>query len=254
MTIGYETYGSGTDWVIVLHDWMSTHHSYDDVKQYLNDDRFTYVFADHRGYGLSRDIAGEYSASQAAQDIIELADALGCNAFHCIGHSMSGMIGQRLSLDFPQRLKSLILVTPVTAAGMELDEQGAGLFEGAVTDDSLWKTVGCAVTGERLGAKFYDLKLKQHRAEVDPVAFAGFLKMWSKTNFSGEMNNLQTPTLVIAGEHDFPAFSKENYESSIGTWYNDVRIEVLANSGHYPMSETPPYFARVVEDHLSAHI
>ena len=77
--------------------------------------------------------------------------------------------------------------------------------------------------------------------------------MWTTTDFSAQMKALKTPTLVIAGAHDFPEFSAENYQKSIGTWYEDVRIELFENAGHYPMSETPPYFARVVEDFLGAH-
>ena len=77
--------------------------------------------------------------------------------------------------------------------------------------------------------------------------------MWTETDFSSEMAGLETPTLVIAGTHDFPAFSKAGYEASIGSWYRDARVELLESSGHYPMSELPPYFARVIEDFLTAH-
>lgn len=253
MTIAHNIFGTGPEPVIVLHDWMSTHHSFDDVKPYLTADKFTYAFPDHRGYGMSRGLKGEHTVEEATRDVLDLADKLGWERFHLVGHSMSGMIAQRLSLDAPERLKSLALITPVTAAGMPLDDAGKQLFNGAITDDALWKTVANAVTGERLSARFYDRKLEQHRANVEPDAFADFLHMWTTTNFSADMKALKTPTLVIAGKHDFPAFSAENYKISIGTWYENIRVEVFENAGHYPMSETPPYFARIVEDFLGTY-
>lgn len=253
MTIERTTFGDGPEHVIALHDWMSTHRSFDDARPYLSPEAFTYVFPDLRGYGRSRDMTGSYSASEAAQDILDLADALGWEKFHLLGHSMGGMIAQRLSLDAPHRLRSLILVTPVTAAGMPLDGDGKSLFEGAVSDDALWRTVAGAVTGERLGDGFYGRKLRQHREAVDAEAFAGYLSMWVATDFSADMGGLETPTLVIAGAHDFPAFSTENYEQTIGSWYEDAQVELFENAGHYPMSETPPYFAKVVEDFFARH-
>ncbi len=250
MTIGHSVLGSGAEHVIVLHDWMSTHQSFDDLQPYLSPDSFTYTFADLRGYGQSRAIRGEHSVAEASRDVLALANQLGWSRFHLLGHSMSGMIGQRLSLDAPDRLKSLILTTPVTAAGMPLDEDGRRLFEGAVRDDALWTTVARAVTSDRLGDRFYQRKLAHHRSQVAIEAFAGFLTMWTETDFSAEMTSLETPVLVVAGEHDFPAFSKASYEATIAKWYRDARISLLENAGHYPMSETPPIYARTVEDFL----
>jgi len=250
--IGYTTQGTGPNGVIVLHDWMSTHEGFAAVRSYLDGERFTYVFADHRGYGRSRDLGGPFTVERAANDVLELADALGWERFHLVAHSMSGMVGQRLSIDAPARLQTVVLVTPVTAAGMPLDNDGQRLFEGAVVDDDAWIEVAKAVTGGRLGPAFYASKLAAHRAAVDPEAFAGFLNMWCNTDFSAEMRDLATPALVIAGQHDFPAFSPQVYESSIGGWYTDATIELVANAGHYPMSETPPYFAKLVEDFIEA--
>ena len=252
MTIGHEQFGNGPHRVIALPDWMSTHRGYSALRPYLNPALCTWAFADNRGYGLSRGLTSDFTASSAARDVIALADSLGWDTFHLLGHSMSGMIAQRVSVDFPKRLRSLVLVTPVTAEGMPLDDEGRALFEGALDDDSAWKRVAGAVTSQRLSETFYETKLSEHRAAVDRDAFARFLSMWSGTNFASEMKGLKTPTLVVAGAYDFPAFSKLAYEASVGTWYENVSFEEL-HCGHYPMVETPPHFARVVEDFVATH-
>jgi 3-oxoadipate enol-lactonase len=61
---------------------------------YLDSNAFTYVFADIRGYGESRDIKGEFTAKEVAKDIITLANHLDWDQFNLIGHSMTGMVVQ----------------------------------------------------------------------------------------------------------------------------------------------------------------
>ncbi len=56
--LGFTVYGDGSSRVLVLHDWFCDHSSWDATLPYLSPDRFTYVFGDLRGYGLSREIEG----------------------------------------------------------------------------------------------------------------------------------------------------------------------------------------------------
>ena len=49
--LGFTRYGDGPIPVIVLHDWFCDHSSWDAALPYLTPSRFTYVFADLRGYG-----------------------------------------------------------------------------------------------------------------------------------------------------------------------------------------------------------
>jgi pimeloyl-ACP methyl ester carboxylesterase len=69
----------------------------DAMTPYLTPDQFTYVFADLRGYGASRRIAGDYSLEEAAGDVIALADRFGWKAFSLVGYSMTGLVVQRIA-------------------------------------------------------------------------------------------------------------------------------------------------------------
>jgi 3-oxoadipate enol-lactonase len=103
--LGHKLLGSGPEKVLVMHNWVATHRSFEPVWPMLDGNRFTDAFMDHR-YGLSRQIAGEYTASEAAGDGLHVAGAFGWQRFHVIGHSMSGMVARRLALDAPPRIKS----------------------------------------------------------------------------------------------------------------------------------------------------
>ena len=95
------------------------------------------------------------------------------------------------------------------------------------------------------------VKLQQFRSAVDPQAFLRFLDMWTRTNFSSEMVDLETPALVLVRRHDFMAFSEQAMQQTFGTWFRHSQITVLEGAGHYPMSETPLSFVAEVEAILS---
>lgn len=114
--------------MLVLHDWFCDHSSWDAAIPYLTPERFTYVFADLRGYGASREIEGDYTLDEAAKDAIALADKLGWSRFSLIGHSMSGLIVQRVAQRVPDRIAGLVAITPVSPTGMGLDQGAVGFF------------------------------------------------------------------------------------------------------------------------------
>jgi pimeloyl-ACP methyl ester carboxylesterase len=85
--LGHETLGTGPTTVIVMNDWLCDTSTWDDARAYLDGARFTWVFADLRGYGRSKQLAGQFTLTEAAADVIALADALQCRSFALVGHS-----------------------------------------------------------------------------------------------------------------------------------------------------------------------
>ncbi|MBK7928319.1 MAG: alpha/beta hydrolase [Bryobacterales bacterium] len=250
---GHTLIGHGPEKVLVMHNWMATHRSFQPVWPLLDQQRFTYAFMDHRGYGLSMHIAGDYTAQEAATDGLRLATELGWQRFHVMGHSMSGMVAQRLAANAPDRVKSLIAVTPVPASGVPLDAAGQALFSSAIGDDGDWKTIAHMITGNRLTPLWHESNLHEFRSQVNPAAATGFLRMWSATDFHREVKQLPVPVLAVVGRHDFPAFGPEAIQGTLGAWFPNFTLEVLEGSGHHPMAEEPIRFITVAEQFFSHH-
>ncbi len=200
----------------------------------------------------ARALAGANTATEAARDVIDLADTLGWQQFAVVGHSMSGMVAQRVSLDARERVRSVVAVTPVPASGVPLDAQSQAMFESTSTSDAAWIAVAKMMTGERLPQRWYERELAHFRASVEPAAYLRFLAMWTATDFSAEMSALTVPALVVLGSHDFTAFAEPAMRQTLGRWYSNSRIETIEGSGHHPMSETPARFVAVVENFLRA--
>ena len=66
---------------------------------------------DLRGAGQSARPPGPYSPTLFAQDLAALLDRLEITEAHVVGHSGGGGVSQRFALDFPARVRSLVLVS-----------------------------------------------------------------------------------------------------------------------------------------------
>jgi pimeloyl-ACP methyl ester carboxylesterase len=64
---------------------------------------------DFRGNGRSDKPDEPMTVATLVEDALDLLDYLGLDAVHVYGQSMGGMVAQQLALDYPRRVRSLIL-------------------------------------------------------------------------------------------------------------------------------------------------
>lgn len=72
---------------------------------------FRCILLDNRGIGLSDQPLGPYSTSMMADDTIAVMDHAGVLKAMIIGISMGGAIAQEIAINYPLRVKSLLLVS-----------------------------------------------------------------------------------------------------------------------------------------------
>ena len=202
--IAHKQIGSGKEKVLVMHNWMGDSTSYDSMLPYLNTDDYTYVFVDLRGYGGSKEMRGTFSVEEASSDAIKLIDSLAWDKFHLIGHSMSGMIVQKIAVDNPSRVKSIVAITPVPACGSPGPKEMMDFFESAALNNDE-AAMGCVntLTSNRYTKAFAKKMVTDIRQRSTSEARLGYMNMFFHTDFSESVKGLRTPILVLFGEYDF---------------------------------------------------
>lgn len=251
MILGHELYGRGDEGVIVMHDFYGCRDTWAFARNFFDVNHFTFALTDVRGYGDSRLLGGDYTPRQVAKDILRLADNLGWERFHIVGHSMSGMLAQRVVLDGGSRVKSAILNTPVAASGLSFTPEGFKIVAGSIDSNALLADAFAALTGNRLGQGWIDFKIRQHRATRDRDAQLGYLKSLTEQGFLDDIRGNPTPMLVIVGEYDMEPFTEATARSTFLDWYPNAELAVCRNAGHYPQQEAPVYVATVMNEFLN---
>tara|TARA_A100000171_G_C2133221_1_gene148124 strand:+ start:2315 stop:3073 length:759 start_codon:yes stop_codon:yes gene_type:complete len=249
--LGHKIIGSGSEHVLILHDWFSDTSSYDSILPYLSTNLFTYCFVDIRGYGRSKDLSGSFSVEEIYTDLLEVADQLGWQTFHLIGHSMTGLVVQYALAKCPHRLKRVIAVAPTAACGAAPMEENMPFFEDAAqeNDEGARALLGFMTSNTYDGA-FIDYKIRCWRTVATNQARLAYLHMYVRTNIVQQIQGATHPLLVVTGENDVEGHRLKDMQETLGEWFPNCSFQDLKASGHYPMQEVPARFTEVIEAYL----
>jgi len=160
---------------------------------------------------------------------------------------MSSLIAQKLSLILKEKVKTLILVTPIPPTGIKMKEDAKNkLLENVKNKNGVIEQV---VEG---ASKRYNKVWKDYRKDLAHncstlEAKLGYMNMYLCNDFSEEIAGLETKTCVIVGKYDLPAFHKNSLQKQFIKYYPNLEIIECQEAGHYPMIECPVYFANQLE-------
>jgi len=251
MEIGHKLMGEGASRVLMLHGWVGDQRVFEPMFDSLNLEVFTYAFMDCRGYGASKELTGTYTITEIAGDAFALADKLGWDWFYLVGHCMGGMVAQYMMAEQPERVRAAVLIAPVPASGRHFDEDTWALFNRAIDDPISRAGVVDYSTGTRLSATWLDAMGARSAYGSTREAFAGYMEAWMKTDFSARMQGVELRMKLLLGEHD-PSITPALMNDTILAWNRRAEMDILPNSGHYPMLETPVYLATLMERFLNS--
>ncbi|MDA9432112.1 alpha/beta fold hydrolase [Bradyrhizobium sp. CCBAU 51627] len=250
--LGHCRVGNGPALCVVLHEWLGDHVNWEPVLPYLDPARYTFVFMDLRGYGWSRGMSGNYTLDEAVSDVLHTADELAIARFHLVGHSMSGLVAQKIALQAGSRLQSVTLFSPVPPTGFRADEAAMKALNAVIDEDEAAGRAITARTSSRYGAGWLRRKLAIAREASTAEAKRGYLTMFTSSAISGETHGLAAPMHVVTGALDIPFYRGEPLRNAFALAYPRVTFEIIDDAGHYSMLETPVRVASIIEKQLAA--
>ncbi len=167
---------------------------------------FTVVSYDLRGHGASPLPDGPFGLEELVADLERVRERTGYEAAHFAGHSLGGMIGPAYALKYPERVRSLGLLS--TAAFRTEDDSSKvrgvveAMDEHGIAD--ILKTLTARwFTDEFISAhpEAVSNRLKQVVA-TDPDVFLNVFRIYAETEMSPWLHRVTAPSLVLTGEND----------------------------------------------------
>jgi pimeloyl-ACP methyl ester carboxylesterase len=169
--------------------------------------RYRTISFDNRGAGRSDVPPGPYAIATMAVDAAAVLDSAGVERAHVFGISMGGMIAQEFALQYPDRVRSLILGC-TSHGGPEAIAADAEVISTLMARGTM-----SAEDGVRAMIPFiYDPSTSRERIEEDleirrrtfPTAEGYFAQVRGILAFDSlnRLSQLKVPTLVIHGESD----------------------------------------------------
>ena len=189
---------------------------------------FTAAAWDARGYGESDDYAGPLQFDDFTGDVVRVAQHFGPQKMHLVGLSMGGRIARNVALKFPERLHSLALVSTAPA------------FQRGGTPLPLEKLLGSRARPEA------SQELADSFARVRQESYQKTLEASQAQDHGAPIENIRTPTLVIAGDEDRmypPGIARDMARRIAG-----AELVMVRGAGHLPNLERPGRFNEILAD------
>ncbi len=215
-------------------------------------ERYRTVALDNRGSGQSDAPDGPYSIALMASDAAAALDAAGVRSAHVFGLSMGGMIAQEFALQYPARVRSLIL--GCTAPG----GPNAVRAEKNVTEILMARNMSPEDAARAMRPYIYDPATPLDRIEEDmairrkwfprPEAYMAQLQGIFAWEAYSRLDRIAAPTLVIHGQSDqlVPAGNGELIASRVP----GAKLVMLPHASHIFTTDQPEASQRAIMDFL----
>lgn len=212
------------------------------VKQYQ------VIRLDNRGMGQSSAPEDSYSIQEMANDAAALLDYLKIDKVHLAGHSMGGQIAQELTLAYPEKVKSLILLSSLAKGDVRFNsiiETWGELPQ--ILDLKLYEQV---VLPWIFTEEFYALPgmieiiieiAVNYRFPPSPAQLYHHSRAIVKCNTTDRLKNIHCPTLVLVGKQDI--LTPVHYSQQLAQNIPHAQLCVIDAGGHGFLVESPDIVA-----------
>lgn len=267
---GFESAGASDEkpTVILLHGFPVSSAMWLKLISPLTDAGYRVVAYDQRGYspGARPDELSDYTLDKLSSDVVAVADALGIDQFHLIGHDWGSAVGWATVMQYPQRISSwtaLSIAHPVAftqALANDPDQQSRSSYFKLFVTPWLPETLFSFNNFKMLGGAYKGMLAEQTSEYLglfsEPGALTAALNWYRAMALSqGKAAQLTpevaTPTLFMWGNNDPTAgrLAVELQQHYMTGPYREIELE----AGHWLITDQPDAVITAVVEHLQTY-
>jgi len=246
----YEVYGKG-DPIIFIHGLGSSTLDWENQIPFFAQ-KYKVIVLDLRGHGNTGSVNGEYSINLFAADVAQLITLLDVSSVHIVGISMGGMVGFQLVIDFPNLIKSLVVINSFVEIDLSISKNRRQLKLRKLIP----RLLGMKIMGKIIGKKLFPDERQAHLRQMiaerwkensveDYLKTVKAIEKWSGKNRLSEIN---CPVLVVASEFDYTSIEEKAIYTKAMSFAEMVIIE---NSRHGVVFDQPDKLNQVIFDFLN---
>lgn len=252
--------------VFLLHGFPETSYEWRHQLPVLAAAGFRAIAPDQRGYspGARPPAVDDYDVEKLAQDVVDMADALGVQRFHLVGHDWGASVAWIVALRFPERLMTLNPVSvghPDAVGQLRADPTSCQYAASAYIDffvtpestdtllpnlrgiygdlppDAIDNYVAALGNREALDAalNWYRARMPQGRATPLPL-----------------VGSVEVPTLFTWSDGD-TALCRDGAERTSAFVTAPYRFEILAGVDHWVPEKAADRYEPLLLEHLRAN-
>jgi len=235
-------------------------------------------FSSKNYYSNMKQLEGTLGIGAQLADIERIRRILGQEKLILMGHSFGGFLATMYAAEFPERVEALVLVAP--AGVLVMPDEQRGFFDeirkGLAADqqaeyDQFMKDyldfgsifskseAELAAMNRRVGEYFLIAsgragEIGQSKGPEDNGGWmvqAQYFSMGKKHDYRAALKAIQARALIILGEGDIiPQHGSRLYADFLPNAQLQIMKNAQTRGGHFPFSEQPEAFAKVVSQFL----
>jgi pimeloyl-ACP methyl ester carboxylesterase len=257
--IYYETHGDGPPFLFCSvtgldHQAWKFHQ----VREFSRDHQV--IIFDYRGTGKSSKNIQKYSIKMFTDDAALLLGQLNATQAIVCGHSMGGVVAQLLAIDYPQKVKKLILASSGSAhpgahgipLAMCRDMVRLG-FEGYIRQHTIetgW-TKEFVATHPELIENFLQVRM----CGIAPLEnYLHFILARQEHDHTDRLKEIRAPTLVLVGDDEkHGATDRTHWDAAhhLAKEIPNSKLIVLKGEGHHYLATNPAAAHHAIREFIS---
>jgi pimeloyl-ACP methyl ester carboxylesterase len=250
--VHYESYGSGPP-VILLHGWLGSWGLWQPTMEALGR-QFRCYAIDFWGFGDSGKKRDSYRVGDFVELVPQFMDALGIQVAPLVGHSMGGTTALGVAIAHPERVRRVCVIgSPIAGSSLSILLQLAGI----PWIGSLVRNLPSALLfGLKLYAPLVTRKpqiwypmVERDFSKTTVASFFSSIGSLRRTDLRAQLPAVKLPVTGIYGQRDVIVHPKQYVPLQRGV--ENVRVEVMPNSGHFPMLDEPELYLTYIKTFLN---